>query len=742
MSITNDFSVLYLLGCNEGPSKRYRVFNHIESLGIHGITAEWIWDIDARIHNLEYLKSFSIVIVFRSGFNDRVDIFLKNLKTLNIPLVFDIDDLVFDPSVVDEIDVYRRMTDPAKQEYVAGIKSIRHALTQCDYVTTSTNFLASYLYQTFDRPTYVIPFGVNDTQVNINRLITGPFDGPKFIGYLSGTNTHQRDFEEAAAALYRILEKYDNVFLKVIGYLDVDKYFRGLEHKICRVDFLDWQYLVVEVSTFWVNIAPFEPSSLFCKAKSELKFVESALSRVPTIASEIPSFCAAIENGVNGYIAKTEDDWFNYLSILLENEQHRNNMAQEAYLTYARTYSPSRIGTKLIEVYNQIINIHRKIGPGFSPKQFASEMPGLFTQKGLRITWIIPQPFEASGGHRNIFRAIKYLSEFGHSCTLYVLPDNHRFADGCEVNAFITKEFFDIKCDVVVLGVDDICESDVMVCTYWTTAYVAEKFRHKTTVPVYFLQDYEPMFFPMGVDYVRALETYKFGYYFITSGPWPLKMVQQNFGVSNADFFRFPIDRGIYFSNDHINLAKSARVTFFARPDMPRRCYSLGVAALSELKKLRPEIEVVFYGDKAEKYSNVPFVFTNVGMTDTIEELGELYRSSNVGLCFSTTNPSLVPYEMMACGCPIVDLNINGNEINYDSKDNCVLVSAMPSSICDGILSIIDNKELASALSENGKQFVQQFPSEIEMAKLIESYIVTEYKRVKATKLIDEKIGN
>ena len=34
--------VLYILGCNEGPSKRYRVFNHIEALKAAGHHAEWI----------------------------------------------------------------------------------------------------------------------------------------------------------------------------------------------------------------------------------------------------------------------------------------------------------------------------------------------------------------------------------------------------------------------------------------------------------------------------------------------------------------------------------------------------------------------------------------------------------------------------------------------------------------------------------------------------------------------------
>jgi glycosyltransferase involved in cell wall biosynthesis len=155
----------------------------------------------------------------------------------------------------------------------------------------------------------------------------------------------------------------------------------------------------------------------------------------------------------------------------------------------------------------------------------------------------------------------------------------------------------------------------------------------------------------------------------------------------------------------------------------------LGVSALQLVKQERPEVEIVFYGDRSEKFQHVPFEFTNVGMTPQISDLGDLYRSADVGVCFSTTNPSLVPFEMMACGLPVVDLDVNGNEVSYGGRENCMLASASPRDIADKICAILDDPQRAADLSQRGIDYAEEFPTEIEMVRLIEHYIVREFER-------------
>ena len=44
-------------------------------------------------------------------------------------------------------------------------------------------------------------------------------------------------------------------------------------------------------------------------------------------------------------------------------------------------------------------------------------------------------------------------------------------------------------------------------------------------------------------------------------------------------------------------------------------------------------------------------------------------------MVFSTTNPSLVPYEMMACGLPVIDLKTDISIYSYGDKENVVVLS-------------------------------------------------------------------
>jgi glycosyltransferase involved in cell wall biosynthesis len=721
-----DLKVLYILGCNEGPSARYRVFNHIESLLKCGIYAEWLWDIHAEIADEAYMRNFSIVINFRGGYSPRLQRMFDLLERLGIPTVYDIDDLVFDPSLADQIDVYRKMDADGQREYVEGMRSIENAMRGSNYVTTSTSFLAEYACRLMGKPTWIIPFGVNDRQIEIAAAMSRYHGGPRFISYLSGTSTHERDFSEAVAALRRILSEYDDVYLKLVGHLDIDTHLPGLRHKIIQIPFMHWTNLVMEVAGVFVNIAPFEPGSPFCQSKSDLKYVEPALSGVPTIASPIRSFQDSIQHGRNGMIAESADDWYAAFKALLDNSALRNRLGEAAEQDIQRERYPNQIGRKLLAAYGAIIEMHRSVGEK-PAKIFDTTVVSGSGKSGLRISWVIPQPFEGSGGHRNIFRAIRNLSEFGHSCEVHMLTDNHRFSTGKEIEDFITREFFDIKASAVVHGVNDITDCDVLVCTYWTTAYVVKDNASKAPLHIYFLQDYEPMFFPMGTDFVRACQTYRFGFFPITSGPWPLLKLQREWGVKDGAFFRFPIEREIYYPPSERRSDGVKRIAYFARPDMPRRCFPLGIAALEMVKRERPEIEIVLYGDKSEKFQNIPFEFINVGMTPQIDALGELYRSADVGLCFSTTNPSLVPFEMMACGLPVVDLDVNDNDVSYGGRANCTLALADPRDIADKIYELLDNPAYAAEVIRHGLIYTGGFPTEVEMCRLIESHIIKQH---------------
>jgi glycosyltransferase involved in cell wall biosynthesis len=354
--------VLYILGCNEGPSKRYRVFNHIEALGDLGCGAEWIWDIHPEIYDTGYLRNFDVIVNFRGGYNERFAILKANAEALRIPLIYDVDDLVFDDTILDHIDAYLKMPDSGKREYAEGVRSMRRALLECSAVTVSTPFLKAYIAKTVKKPTWMIPFGVNRRQIAIARLLRKQNNSSyKFITYLSGTKTHERDFIEAASALANVLSSYKNVYLKIVGPLDLPESLKNVQEKIIRVPFMRWENLVIETSRAYINIAPFDPESDFCQSKSNLKYIEAGLCGVPTRASPISAFQSVIKTGINGFIATNEQEWVEYLGRMIENPRVRDEIGEAARAHVFDTSTPGHIGRIALSTYEEIRDVRKPV---------------------------------------------------------------------------------------------------------------------------------------------------------------------------------------------------------------------------------------------------------------------------------------------------------------------------------------------------------------------------------------------
>lgn len=338
---------------------------------------------------------------------------------------------------------------------------------------------------------------------------------------------------------------------------------------------------------------------------------------------------------------------------------------------------------------------------------------------GLVINWVVPPPFDGSGGHANIFRAMKQLSEFGHTVNLFSWPSKDVSSEG-ELASFIRERFFDIRANGYSMDLSRVeyAEGDVLVATLFTTVYHVAK-NVKIPLKIYFIQDFEPLFFPMGDEYLLAENTYQMGLRGISSGPWCARLVRERYGME-CEYFMFPVDRTVYYPR---SVARRNRLLFFARPEYPRRCYSLGLRALALFHRRLPDVEIVLYGARGIDSLKVPFPHLLMGLLPTVDGLAELYSSARAGLVFSTTNPSLVPFEMMACRCAVVDLNYNNSAINYGSEKNLILTGTMPEEIAEGLVRVWEDKNLWWSTVENAYHFVERFPSEVEMARRIESLI-------------------
>jgi len=694
--------VSFLIGCLEGESKRYRVYNIVEGLTKKGIECKVFYEIN--LDRLEQVTDCDLLVLFRAAMSPNLDTVIRRFRSRNIPIVFDVDDLIFEPQSVRYVYEVQTWPDDKKAEYIDGVKRYRQTLESCDFATCTTEFLANRI-RALGKRCFVIPNTINHAQYELAQTLRQDHrrkNNKVKIGYFSGTRTHDKDFLEAAGALETILEKHADVELHIVGPLRLPDQLKKFGGRVVTRPFMPYLEMLKYLSAIDINIAPLEQDNPFTAGKSELKIFEPALLAVPTVASRVDSYSRCIKDGFNGFLAGSKAEWIQKLSLLVDNEELRTSVGANARRDFVHRFFIENVAEYVIREYEQIVDAH------------CSKRIDL---NHIDIAWIIPEPFVGSGGHRMVFRAVKKLSEYGHRLTMYFTGN----AGIEQIKRIVNNYFYDLSHVQFIKYNGSLGYHDVCFATHWTTVYPLMHNKHKIKHPFYFVQDYEPLFAPMGTEYILAENTYRMGLTCICAGPWIAKILRTRFNAE-ADFFRFPVDKSIY-NTDIKRTNKEKNIIFFARPEMPRRCYELGIMALQLVKDRLPDVEIILFGSNRVDSKSVPFPHTNLGVISDLKELAELYRNADLGIAFSTTNPSLVPYEMMACGLAVADLRLEESVVNYDSEENVYLLNPVPEAMAQEIVEIMNNDEERQRRALNGYNFVQSFPDEEGMGRRIEELI-------------------
>jgi hypothetical protein len=266
----------------------------------------------------------------------------------------------------------------------------------------------------------------------------------------------------------------------------------------------------------------------------------------------------------------------------------------------------------------------------------------------LTIAWVDVPPSQGSGGQTTIYRMVEALESMGHRCVVHLL-DQHGWAID-QHRATVARCWPGVRAEIRDVA-DGIEDAHAVVATCWESVYpvIASP---AAGARMYFVQDYEPMFYPAGSHQLLAEATYKFGLHGITAGRWLAQKVALDHGMS-ADHFDFGCDVETY-QLDTSRGAEQRRtgICYYCRPSTPRRAHELAMAALELFAEQHPDVEIHLYG---ERLGSLPFPATQHGLL-TPAQLNELYNRCVAGLTLSATNVSLVPHEMLSAGCiPVVN---------------------------------------------------------------------------------------
>ena len=268
-----------------------------------------------------------------------------------------------------------------------------------------------------------------------------------------------------------------------------------------------------------------------------------------------------------------------------------------------------------------------------------------------------------------------------------------------EITGLFGYEFDDVRA-----GWLNIEPADMAVATIWYSARIIRDlpFPCRRT---YFVQDLEAQFNPMGDGYLMAENSYRYGLHPITIGRWLTAMLFRDFAVSGS-YFDFCAQLDVY--RPLPGMQRERAICFIHQPEKPRRCAQIGIEALGIVKHHMPEVQIYLYGSRAE--SHAWFNHQNLGLLN-LEACNALYNKCAVGLCISSTNPSRIPFEMMAAGLPVVE--VHRDNTLYDLPDDATLLcEPTPESLAAGLMAILHDSARAERMSLAGQGFMAQRPIE------------------------------
>ena len=544
---------------------------------------------------------------------------------------------------------------------------IGKTLTLCDGAITTTEALAKELNH------YVSKIYINRNvaseemwKLSQEALIKKANNHKKehvIIGYFSGSITHNSDLEMIKPALIKILSNYKNVKLFLLGELTFPYYLKEFSSQIINKTFTDWKELPEIISNIDINISPIT-NNIFNEAKSENKWIEAALVKVPTIASNFGAFKNVIHQNKTGLLCSNTRDWYLSLKTLINNENLRRTLGENAYNFCKRKYNTIYTGSKLSNYINSIANKH--------------------------IGFFLPS-FQISGGIYVILKHACILKEIGWDVDIifpYVNIDILEF-EGYKFNAISLQDS------------TMSAQYDCIVATLYSTLFTILNY-YKTKKHLYIVQNYETDFYSFG-DYFRdiAEKTYSvpFGVEYITISKWCKSWLWKKYKKKS----RYA-PNGIDFDNysSHIRELNKTKIRILIEGDSSSYYKNVDESfkIIELLDKNKFEIWYLSYNGKPKDWYRVD-KFLNEIPHDNVKKV---YEECDILLKSSWLESfSYPPLEMMATGGYCIVVPNGGNKEYLKDGENCLLYElGNLNAAVKSIERLISDKKLQQVLYENG----------------------------------------
>ena len=348
-----DLPFLFISGNPAARSHLYRVRNPIEGLRRLGVPACWM---SAKMLGRCDVKRISArcVILHRCAGDEAINALIHWCRRRGVPIGYDIDDLIFDADIMrtGTIDFIANLPEPERDAWFESARGHWRLMAAADFCLTPTEVLAEHARRV-NPQVRVIENGFSPEVLALSDLwrSRGLRNAGPWVGYASGTATHEADFATIAQSLAQALKRQPNLSFTLVGSLDLAPYEELLPAaQLEQRPLVEHVNLAHELARFDINLIPLQPANPFCDAKSPLKYFEAALVGVPTVAVANPTYKELIRHGENGLLANSEDEWASHIALLASDANLRARQGALARKECVARFHADRLAEKYLRL--------------------------------------------------------------------------------------------------------------------------------------------------------------------------------------------------------------------------------------------------------------------------------------------------------------------------------------------------------------------------------------------------------
>lgn len=309
----------------------YKSGHYLRKLGLF-IRAVFI-----RLSDVRRANQYDIIFIQRESFMVGGAFFEKMFSRSKAKIVYDFDDAIWLQHISEENKMFKWLKKPQKIATIIALS---------DMVFAGNSYLEAYAKK-FNSNVKLIPTTIDTTYHK--PLVVSKKNNSVCIGW-TGTFSTLKYFEHILPVLKRVKEQFgDQVYFKIIA--DREK-----EYEEIGTNTTLWNANteIEDLNELDIGIMPL-PDDEWTKGKCGFKGLQYMAISVATIMSDVGANKDIIKHGINGYLVATMEEWYETITMLINDKAKRKLVGEEGRKTVQEQFSVEANKAKYLNYLNELL---------------------------------------------------------------------------------------------------------------------------------------------------------------------------------------------------------------------------------------------------------------------------------------------------------------------------------------------------------------------------------------------------